>query len=45
MTKIGGVLAYEGLKPPKEYGLFIKKKRGAEWLHGFTRPYKGSYIS
>jgi len=30
MTKIRGVLAYEGLKPPKEYGLFTKK--GVEWL-------------
>lgn len=32
MTKIRGVLAYEGLKPPKEHGLFTRK--GTEWLHG-----------
>jgi transposase len=31
MTKIRGVLAYEGIKPPEEHGLFTKK--GVEWLH------------
>ena len=30
MVKIRGVLAYEGLKPPEEYGLFTR--RGVEWL-------------
>ena len=30
MTKIRGVLAYEGLKPPREYNLFTRK--GGEWL-------------
>jgi len=34
MTKICGVLAYEGLKPPKEYGLFTKK--GVEWLQSLN---------
>ena len=34
MTKIRGVLAYEGFKPPKEYGLFTKK--GVEWLHSLS---------
>ena len=31
MTKIRGVLAYEGFKPPKGQGLFTRK--GVEWLH------------
>jgi transposase len=30
MTKIKSVLAYEGLRPPKEYGLFTKQ--GIDWL-------------
>ena len=34
MTKIRGVLAYEGLKPPREYGLFTRK--GVEWLHSLN---------
>ena len=34
MTKIRGVLAYEGLKPPDAYGLFTRK--GVEWLHSLN---------
>ena len=34
MTKIRGVLAYEGLKPPNGYGLFTRK--GVEWLHSLN---------
>jgi len=34
MTKIRGVLAYEGLKPPKEHGLFTRK--GVEWLQSLN---------
>lgn len=34
MTKIRSVLAYEGLKPPKGYGLFTRK--GVEWLHSLN---------
>jgi len=30
MTKIRGVLAYDGIKPPKEHGLFTRN--GVEWL-------------
>ena len=30
MTKIRGVLAYEGVKPPKDFGLFTC--RGVDWL-------------
>jgi len=32
MTKIRGVLAYEGVKPPDGCGLFTRK--GVEWLEG-----------
>jgi len=31
-VKIRGVLAYEGVKPPGEYGLYTRK--GVEWLKG-----------
>jgi transposase len=31
MTKVKSVLAYEGIKPPKQYGLFTKQ--GIAWLH------------
>jgi len=31
MTKIKSMLAYEGIKPPKQYGLFTKQ--GIAWLH------------
>lgn len=34
MTKIRGVLAYEGVKPPKGYGLFTRK--GVGWLHSLN---------
>jgi hypothetical protein len=29
MTKVKNVLAYEGVKPPREHGLFTRK--GVEW--------------
>lgn len=31
-VKIRGVLTYEGIKPPEEYGLYTRK--GREWLEG-----------
>jgi len=34
MTKIRGVLAYEGFKPPKGQGLFTR--RGVDWLHSLS---------
>ena len=34
MTKIRRVLAYERLKPLREYGLFTRK--GVEWLHSLN---------
>ena len=40
--KIRSVLAYEGVKPPKGYGLFTR--RGVEWLRGLGLEPVDSYL-
>ena len=41
-VKIRSTLTYEGVKPPKEYGLFTRK--GAEWLRGLGLEPLESYL-
>ena len=41
-VKIRSVLVYEGIKPPKEYGLFTRK--GREWLRGLGLEPVDSYL-
>ena len=40
--KIRSTLTYEGVKPPKEYGLFTRK--GREWLRGLGLEPVDSYL-